>query len=195
MLDSSSHPAIVTPAVSTMDLLCAVLLVLGAVACWGLNLFAIPASNWIMIALAALYAWQGPDSGRLELGWVSVLALAVLAALGELVEFLAGAMGVGKVGGSRRSAVLAIIGSIAGGFLGMVIAIPIPVIGPVVGALLLGGAGALGGALLGERWKGRDWKETWQVGKAAFWGRLLGTCGKVVFSSVMVALIVTSVVL
>lgn len=177
-----------------MDYLWATLLVLGVLICWGLNVFGIPGSNWILIGLCALYVWQGPDTGRLALGWTPIWALIGLAALGELVEFVAGAAGVQKVGGSRRSAVLAIVGSLAGGIVGMFIALPIPLIGPLIGAILFAGVGALGGALLGERWKGRQWDETWQVGKAAFWGRLFGTLGKILFASVMVAVVVIGLV-
>lgn len=177
-----------------MDYLWATTLVAGVLLCWVLNVLAVPGSNWFMIGFAALYVWQGPQAGRLEMGWTPVGVLVGLAALGELVEFIAGAAGVQKVGGSRRSAVLAIVGSLLGGVFGMFVALPIPVIGPLVGAILFAGAGALGGALLGERWKGRQWPETWQVGKAAFWGRLFGTLGKILFASVMVAVVVIALI-
>lgn len=178
-----------------MDILWAILLILGALLCWVLNVLAIPASNWVMIALGALYAWQGPDAGRLDLGWKVVVVLIVLAALGELVEFLAGALGAKRAGGSRRSAVLSVVGSISGGLMGAVVALPVPLVGPLIGAILFAAAGAFGGALLGERWKGRQWEETLEVGKGAFWGRLLGTFGKVVFSSMMVTTLLIGVLM
>lgn len=178
-----------------MEYVWAISLVAGAVLCWGLNAFQIPGSNWLMIVLCVLYVWRGPDAGPLALGWGIVAVLVVLAALGELVEFLAGALGTKRAGGSRRAAVLAMVGSIVGGLVGMFIAIPIPVVGPLLGAILFAGAGALGGALLGERWKGREWTKTWEVGKAAFWGRLLGTVGKVLAGSVMIVVVVAALVL
>ena len=176
-----------------MDYLWAVLLVLSALACWMLNVLAVPGSNWLMIVLSVLYVWQGPDEGRLALTWAAIGYLVVLAALGELVEFLAGAAGVQNAGGSRRSAALAILGSIFGGLMGALITFPVPILGPLVGAILLAGVGALGGALLGEWWKGRQWEQSWEVGKAAFWGRLFGTFGKILFGSVMVVVILTGV--
>ena len=77
--------------------------------------------------------------------------------------------------------------------MGALITFPVPILGPLVGAILLAGVGALGGALLGEWWKGRQWEQSWEVGKAAFWGRLFGTFGKILFGSVMVVVILTGV--
>ena len=63
-------------------------------------------------------------------------------------------------------------------------------------AVLLGAlAGAMAGAMVGEHWKGRSAQEGWQVGKAAFWGRLLGTVGKVVVASAMVSLILIAILI
>ena len=112
--------------------------------------------------------------------------MVVLAALGELLEFLAGALGVTKAGGSRRGAILALVGSLAGGIVGLFVGLPIPVVGPIVGAMLLAGAGAFAGAVLGEQWKGRSFDDSWRIGKAAFWGRLLGTVVKTAIGAVMV---------
>ncbi len=68
-------------------------------------------------------------------------------------------------------------------------------IGSIVAAVLFAGLGAMVGALIGESWKGRGLGESWQVGKAAFWGRLLGTLAKVVVGSVMVVVAVVALVL
>jgi len=50
-------------------------------------------------------------------------------------------------------------------------------------------------AVLGEQWKGRTLDASWQVGKAAFWGRLLGTLGKTAVASVMVVVAAAALVL
>jgi hypothetical protein len=42
--------------------------------------------------------------------------------------------------------------------------------------------------MLGEAWKGRTLGETWKVGQAAFWGRLLGTITKTTIASAMAAI-------
>jgi uncharacterized protein YqgC (DUF456 family) len=79
------------------------------------------------------------------------------------------------------------IGSLIGAALGF----PVPVIGPLIGVLLCGGAGAAAGAMLGEKWKGREFDDSIPVGTAAFWGRILGTVAK---SSVGLGMIVVAMV-
>jgi hypothetical protein len=174
-----------------MSLVWAALLVLTLIVCWGLTVFGIP-GNWLMILAVAVYAYFMPSELRLSIGWPVVIALLVLAAVGELVEFLAGALGAAKVGGSKRGAILALLGSLVGGIVGVMIGVPIPIIGPIVAALLFAGIGALTGAILGESWKGRTFDESWQIGKAAFWGRLFGTLGKVSIGCVMVVVAVVA---
>ena len=93
----------------------------------------------------------------------------MLALVGELMEFVAGAAGVKNAGGSRRAAALALAGGLVGGILGVFIGVPIPVIGSIVAALLFGGVGALAGAMLGDYWAGSTLKQSWQVGQAAIW--------------------------
>src|SRR4051794_38488712 len=111
-----------------MDILWALLLVVGSVICWSLTLFGLP-GNWLIVAVAAIYAYlQRPDS-LVTFSWSVVGWLVVLATLGEVVEFVAAAMGVKKVGGSRRGAVLSLAGSIVGGIVGIFVGIPIPIVG------------------------------------------------------------------
>ena len=152
--------------------------------CWTLNLFSAP-GNWLIVLAAAVYAYFGPDAGRLDVRWYTVVALLVLAIIGELIEFMAGALGAKRVGGSKRGAVLALIGSVIGAIIGVFVGVPVPVIGQLVAALFFASVGALCGALLGEQWKGKELEEAWRVGKAAFVGRLLGTLGKFMFGAIM----------
>lgn len=170
------------------------LLVLVLLAAWALNLLGLP-GNWINVAATAMYAWWRPGDERLAVGWWVVGALVGLAVVGELLELLAGAMGAARLGGSRRGAVFAVMGSIAGGLFGAFVGLPIPVIGSVIGVLLFAGVGALAGAVLGELWKGRDWDTSMQVGRAAMWGRMLGTLGKVAVGAAMVVVVLTALVL
>lgn len=146
---------------------------------WLLNFFSLP-GNWLMVAVAGLYAWLGPAEGSGTLGWPTIAATVVLAGLGELIEFLAAAAGARKAGGSRRASLLAIVGSLVGSLVGVSIGSAIfPVIGTIIGAVVFAGLGAMGGALLGEHWAGRTWEEMQPVGHAAFWGRLIGMAGKI----------------
>jgi uncharacterized protein len=177
-----------------MAIFFALLLILVLLICWLLTLLGLP-GNWLMVAATALYAYLTPGSSSAALGWKTVLALVILAALGEIVEFVAGAMGVTRAGGSRRGAVLALAGSLVGGILGVFIGVPIPLIGSVVAAVLFAGLGAMAGAILGETSAGRDMGTSWRVGKLAFWGRLAGTLGKMVLGAVMVAAVMAALLL
>jgi len=153
---------------------------------WVMTVLALP-GNWLIVAAAAGYAWLVPADVRHGLGWQTVIALAVLAVVGELAELLAASRGVRQAGGSRASAVLALLGSIVGATVGIFAGVPIPVVGSLVGAILFAGIGAALGAMAGERLLGRTMTESRDVGWAAFRGRLLGTLAKILVGSVMVA--------
>ena len=159
---------------------------------WVLTLLSLPGS-WLIVVSTAVYAYLVPDQWRVDIGWAIVGVVFALAVLGEIIEALAVAIGAKRAGGSKRSAFLALCGSIGGGLTGGLLGLPVPVIGPVVAVVLGAAFGATGGAMLGEHWKGRSADEGWEVGKAAFWGRLLGTLGKVGVASMMVAIVLLAV--
>jgi len=182
-----------------MTLVYAVTLVLVCLLGLIIGLFGLP-GNWLMVAAAAVYAYciddKVPSSMAVwELGdWWVVGGLAALALLGDIIEFLAGALGVKRKGGSKRGALFAIIGSFAGGLVGIFVGIPVPIVGPIIGALLFASLGALAGAMVGEMSKKRDKKEAWQIGKAAFWGRLFGTLSKSFMGALILVVIVVALV-
>ena len=176
-----------------MEIVWAIVLVLVLAVCWASSLVGLP-GNWAMILAATVYWWFMPADTRVAFHWGVLVAMVVLAAIGELVEFAAGALGATKAGGSRRGAALALVGSIVGGLLGAIVGVPIPVVGPIVAALLFASLGAMAGAMLGEHWKGRTMEEGFQVGQAAFWGRLFGTLGKMMFGAVMLVVVVVAVI-
>ena len=169
-----------------MEIAAAILLLIGALGCWALNFIGLP-GNWLVTCLAAAYAMFVQSASRLDVSWGVIGVLLLLALVGEGIEFAASALGVAKSGGSRRGAALSMVGSLVGGVAGVFVGvgIPIPVVGSLIGAMLLAGCGALVGAVLGEQWKGRDWDTSLQVAHGAFWGRLLGTLGKVLVGAVM----------
>jgi hypothetical protein len=152
-----------------------------------LNLVALP-GNWIIVFGSAIFAWlvKAPDGGGIS--WPIVGVLLVLAILGEVAEFMAGMVGAAKYGASRRAMVLSVVGSIVGSIMGAACGMPVPIIGPAIAALLGGAIGAAAGAALGEDWKGRKLDDSLQVGAAAFWGRILGTTGKVIIGATMVVI-------
>jgi hypothetical protein len=174
-------------------ILWAILFCLILAAGWVMTVLGMP-GNWLIVAAAAGYAWLVPADGRLSLGWQTVVALAILAVLGELAELLAASRGVRQAGGSRWSAVLALLGSIAGATVGIFVGVPIPVIGSLVAAILFAGVGAALGAMAGERMLGRTMTESHEVGWAAFRGRLWGTLAKILVGSMMVAVALCALV-
>ncbi|RMF39029.1 MAG: DUF456 domain-containing protein [Planctomycetota bacterium] len=175
------------------DIALLIVLVTLALGGWVANLIGLP-GNWFNVAMAAASYLLVPSDSRVYVGLPIVLLAVAFAALGEAIEFLAGAVGAKRAGGTLRSTVLAMGGSMAGGLAGLFVGgalIPIPGLGSVLGAILLGAAGAFVGAIVGERWAGRDWNVSVSVGSAAFWGRLFGTVGKVVCGTgVAIAVIV-----
>lgn len=166
----------------------AVLLILACCGAWCMTLFTLP-GNWVMLMLVVLFAWfyHSPDTHGIS--WWVVGVVAGLAAVGELVEFAAGAAGAAKEGGSRRGMILSVVGAAVGSILGAIVGVPIPVVGPIIAALGGAAAGAFCGAYVGESWKGKLHTETMAVSKAALVGRVLGTVGKLAIGAVMVVVI------
>ena len=171
----------------------AFLLIAVLLAAWVLTLLGMP-GNWLMVAATAVYAYFMPVDSRAAIGWNVIVIFLALAFLGEILELMAGAVGTAKAGGSKRGAALAMLGSIVGGIVGIIVGVPIPLVGPILAALLFAGLGAMAGAVLGEIWIGRNLDASWQIGKAAFWGRLAGTLSKVVVGTVIVVVAAASLV-
>lgn len=177
-----------------MTVFLAFLLILTLATGWLLTLFGMP-GNWLMAVATAAYAYLVPTASRAAIGWKVVAVLFALALLGEILELVAGAAGATKAGGTRRGALLALLGSIGGGILGVIVGLPIPLVGSLMAALLFAALGALAGAMLGGYWAGQDIGVNWQVGKAAFWGRLAGTMGKMLVGALMGAIVVVALLL
>jgi len=186
--------AISIPLWDILTILGAVVLIVAAFGFWLLNLFSLP-GNWMMLAAAIPYAAIVPHDHRLAIGWPVVAILVLLALVGEIVEFVAVAVGATKAGASRVGAVFALLGSIVGALAGLFVGIPVPVLGSILAALLFAGLGALSGAVVGELVVGRNLTESLNVGHAAFWGRLFGTLGKILVGAVMVVIVMSGTLL
>ncbi len=132
----------------------ALLLVLACGAAWLTTLVTLP-GNWIIVGLAALFAWLQPANSGRGISWTAVAVLLGMAVLGEIIEFAASAAGAAKQGASKRGVALSMVGAVVGSVIGIAIGLPIPILGSFVMALLGGAAGAFFGAYLGEAWKGR----------------------------------------
>ena len=147
----------------------AVVLTLVNLLCWVGILFGLP-GTWLMVLFPVLLKWWQPD--QFMVSW-TVLGVAVgLAVLAEVIEFVLGAAGSRRTGGSTRGAVLAIVGSIVGGIMGT--GLPVPLVGSLLGACL----GAFVGALLGDLWAGRTLFQSFAAGRGAAMGRFWGTVVK-----------------
>lgn len=107
-----------------------------------LCLFMIPLGlpgTWIMIGSAIGYDALVRND---PIGWLTIVATAVLATIGEIIEFTLSTKYTKKYGGSRRAG----WGAIIGGIVGAIVGVPVPIIGSVIGAF----AGSFAGALIAE---------------------------------------------
>ena len=162
-----------------LDISIAIVLSLIAISAWMANILGLP-GNWVIVASAIGCAWWAPETRFWNVSWYLAAGILAVAVIGEALEFAASAVGASRLGGSKRGVLLSIIGSITGAIVGLFFGSAIPVVGNVIASLLLGASGAFAGAMLGERWAGKDWNASIEIGGAAFWGRLLGTVGKAV---------------
>lgn len=135
--------------------------------------------NWMIVLFSGLFAWLVQTDAGHGMSWWIVGLLAALAAGGELVEMLASSAGAAKLGASRRALVLSLVGSIAGSIVGVFVGLPVPIVGSAIAVVVFGAGGAFAGAVVGEKWKGSLTQDSVAIGNAAFWGRILGTVGKV----------------
>lgn len=159
---------------------------------WVGTLLGMP-GNWGLLALAAAVAYFTTGSTHNDIDSPALIALLVLAIAGEVIEFLAGAVGVNQLGGSRRGTLLAIAGSVVGAIVGLFVGIPVPFVGSLIAAVFFGGLGAFGGAVAGERWAGKEWDLCIRIGWGALWGKLLGTLLKTICGTVMMVLLIYAV--
>lgn len=142
--------------------------------------------NWLIVLWAIiLKVWQ-PDM----VSWWSLFALVALAGVGEGLEFLASALGATKAGGSKHSAIGAMIGSLVGAIAGIVV--PPPIIGSIFCAAL----GAAGGAVVGERYiHKKTWEHTGKVAAGAAIGRVIAMFAKILIAAIMSLILCLAVVI
>ncbi len=124
--------------------------------------------------LMAAWANHFTRVGPWTLGFIGVIAAA-----SYVVDFLAAAVGVRRLGASRRAMTGAALGTLAGLMFGLVGV----VIGPFVGALA------------GELTVHRDWKRVGRAGLAAWIGFVVGMAVKVALAFVMVGIFAAAFVL
>lgn len=145
------------------------LLILGGVIILSLILIVLGLPGlWIMVASAVAYNLIVPGE---PIGWVTLVAVAVLAFVAELLEFSLTGRFARKYGGSRRAG----WGAILGGIVGAMVGLPVPIIGSVIGAFL----GSFLGALIAEFTGGSSAGDATRVAKGALIGRVMSTVLKI----------------
>lgn len=97
--------------------------------------------TWLMLVAALALNALVPGAGPVGTG--ALVGAALVALVGEVLEFGASKRYTERYGGSRRAG----WGAIVGGFAGALVGVPVPVVGSVVGAFV----GAFAGAYLAER--------------------------------------------
>ena len=123
---------------------------------------------WIMVASAVAYNVIVPGE---PIGWVTLIAVAVLAFVAEILEFSLTGSYARKYGGSRRAG----WGAILGGIVGAMVGLPVPIIGSVIGAFI----GSFLGALIAEFTGGSSVGDSTRVAKGALIGRVMSTVLKI----------------
>lgn len=123
---------------------------------------------WIMVASAVTYNLVVPGD---PIGWVTLVAVGILAFVAELLDIALTGRYARKYGGSRRAGWGAIIGSIVGAMVGF----PVPIVGPVIGAFI----GSFVGALIAEFTGGSSAGDATRVAKGALIGRVVSTVLKI----------------
>ena len=151
-------------------LILVVILVLGLV----MIPFGLP-GTWIIAAAALGYQLLVPGS----ISIFTIIAVVVLALIGELLEFSLSAKYTQKYGGSRRASWGAIIGGMVGAFMG----VPVPIVGSVIGAF----AGAFIGAFVGEFSRAGEGGTATRVATGALIGRAIAAAMKIGIGIAMAA--------
>lgn len=119
---------------------------------------------WIMIGVAAVGAILG------KVGLLSLLACVILAIVAELIEFVLLRRLTKQYGGSPK----AFWGALAGGFAGVLIGAPIPIIGSIIAGMI----GAFAGAALVTYAETKKLDSAHRVGWGAVLGRMLTAVAK-----------------
>jgi uncharacterized protein YqgC (DUF456 family) len=119
---------------------------------------------WLQVLAAAVVWWTR------DVALALVLTIVVIATVGEAIETLSGRWGARRFGGSSRAA----WGALLGGFAGLFVGTPVP----VLGSLVMSFVGTFVGALAGEMWERRRFEADLRVGAGAIAGRVVGIAVK-----------------
>ncbi len=129
----------------------------------------------LILGVAFVYDWI---HGFEILGWQILVVLAILTISSFVLDWLAGAYGTKKMGGSF----VGMVGSIVGMFIGLLA-------GGVIGLLI----GAFVGAFVGELLNGKTRQQALRAGFGSFVGSIAGGLLKFVIGATMIGLFIWQV--
>jgi uncharacterized protein YqgC (DUF456 family) len=138
--------------------------------------------NWVLVGVALIIALI---TGFSKMTWGYLLLIVALAAIGEVIESLLGAVIVARRGGGKWG----IFGSIVGGFVGVVAGSGVV---PPLGSVLFGFVGAFAGAAAGELIKHRKTDVALRIGYWSFLGRMAAIASKLSVGCVIFWIIITT---
>lgn len=159
-----------------MSYAAAIVFVLVGLLCVGLVAVGLP-GLWILLAVAVGleltdHLWLDPTLPVL-FGWLPIVLAVGLGVIGEILEFVTGALGTKVGGGGRRGMVGALVGGLLGALVGSGF---LPIIGTLLGALVGTFIGALVGEMTGA--EAKQSREALPAALAATAGRIVGTVAK-----------------
>ena len=134
----------------------------------GIVLPALPGTILVFAGLA-LGAWIDDFT---RVGWFALGAIAVLAVLAWLMDYVSAMLGARRAGASRQAVIGAAIGTVAGIFLG------------IVGVLFM----PLVGAAVGEYMARRNHQQAVRVGISTWIGLMAGMLAKFVLAFMMIGI-------
>lgn len=141
--------------------------------------------TWLIAAATVGYGWRG---NWLEIGWQTAAAVAAMAVAAEIVELWTGAWLTRRAGASSRATWCGLLGGIAGM---LILSIPVPIIGTLIGGVI----GCFTGALVGELTIRDDAIGATRAGLAAAVGRVLGTTAKTAAAVAMAGTVIVAAVM
>lgn len=163
-----------------LDIILLILLILVCIAGTLLTVLQLP-GIWLIVVAAGAYGWYYDWQ---VIGLWTLAVLAAIAAAAEVGELLSGVWLARRGGGSRRAGWWGLIGGIAGA---LVLTIPVPIVGTVLGAAV----GCFAGALLAELSLQKKAADGARVGLYAAVGQTLGTTLKIAAAVMMSGIAVT----
>jgi len=148
----------------------------------GLTVLGLPGN--VLIFLVAL--GYGYYEHFVHLNYTILLILFGALVVGEIIEFVAGALGAKKEQASKGAIVAAFLGTIAGGIIGTGV---LPFIGSISGAIL----GAFAASYLAEYIKTSDTGRAGRVAQSVIKGQIIGIIVKFAIAITMVIVVLSKI--